>query len=619
MAKFDLSQIHEKVDLKDATVEEMIDLSQQIRTFLVDAVTEKGGHLASNLGVVELTAALHAVFDLPTDRLIFDVGHQSYVHKILSGRKDDFSTLRDGCGLCGFTNRKESPYDPFGAGHSSTSVSAAIGFAQADRLCGRENYTIAVFGDGAFTGGMIHEALNNCPKNAHLILILNENEMSISRNIGRYSKHLARIRTSKRYFQTKQATEGLLRHIPLLGKFFCRVAVKIKEGIKHLLSDSNYFEELGLHYMGPVDGHDLPRLLDVLQEAKRSKVTTVIHVKTKKGMGYSPAMESPGKYHGLAPANAVIPSHSFSENCGRILTELANKEEKVCAITAAMCDGTGLTPFLQTHPQRFFDVGIAEEHAITFAAGLCAGGMRPFVAVYSTFLQRGYDQLIHDVALQSLPVTLMIDRAGLNLHDGATHHGIFDVSFLSAIPGMQVYAPLSYASMEHAMEEALQGDFPTAIRYESGGENREVLAELSCAPNPLTFCSDAPAQDAAPHLILTYGRITKEALRAKELLKQQGVLCTVVVLECLKPLDPVLLQLDPYLDRAETVLFLEEGIRNGGTGQIVGDLLQRKGRKLPYTVLAIEDTFVEKMPGGIYAAAGISAEDAVQAVLEQMG
>ncbi len=616
MSKFDLSQLHETIDLKQATLEEMTDLAAQIRSFLVERVTEQGGHLASNLGVVELTMALHTVFDLPSDRLIFDVGHQSYVHKILTGRKDRFDTLRDGNGLCGFTNRKESPYDPFGAGHSSTSVSAAVGFAQADLLCQRENYTVAVFGDGAFTGGMIHEALNNCPRNAHLILILNENEMSISRNIGRYSKHIARIRTSKRYFQTKQATEGFLRHIPIVGKFFCRVARKIKDTMKHLVSDSNYFEELGLHYMGPVDGHDLSRLLDVLKEAKRSKVTTVIHVKTQKGMGYPPAMKEPGKYHGLSPAGTATVSHSFSTRFGEYLTELAEQDPRICAITAAMCDGTGLPPFLQTHPQRFFDVGIAEEHAITFAAGLCAGGMRPFVAVYSTFLQRGYDQLIHDVALQSLPVTLMVDRAGLNLHDGATHHGIFDVAFLSTIPNMTVYAPLSYASLALAMETSLQMDTPTAIRYENGSEQTALAEQLPYAPAPLTFFSDARPEDASSLLLLTYGRITKEALQAKALLKAQGLECTVIALECLKPLPHILAELQPYLAKAGAILFLEEGIRNGGAGQIFGDLLQRQGSGIPYRILAIEDSFVEKMPNGIYKAAGISASHVVQAYSE---
>ncbi len=611
-----LQSLKGAADLHAMSTSELYELAEQLRPFLTETVLQNGGHLASNLGLVELTLALHKVLDLPDDRLILDVGHQSYVHKILSGRKDDFSTLRTGGGLSGFTKRAESEYDAFGCGHSSTSVSAAIGFAHADLLAGRKNCTVAVFGDGAFTGGMIHEALNNCPRNANLILILNENEMSISHNIGRYSKHLSKIRTSKYYYNTKRFTKSVLLRIPLIGKPCYRLVSKCKAWLKQLRYHANYFEALGLHYVGPVDGHNIGRLVTVLAEAKRRGQTTVVHVKTKKGKGYLPAEQNPALYHGVAPRDVQSPKTTFSAQAGTLLCELAEQDSAVCAITAAMCEGTGLTPFRTAYPKRFFDVGIAEEHALTFAAGLAAGGMRPFVAIYSTFLQRGYDNLIHDIALQRLPVTVLIDRAGLNLRDGATHHGIFDCSFLNMIPHFCLTEPLSYAQLKTELMRASDG--PHAIRYPSGGQNEAVLAHFAKAEQSTdAYLADAIAQNAPPVLIVTYGRITSQALEAAGTLCAEGTPCGVVALQRLKPIAPYMDSLRPLLADCKKILFLEEGIACGGIGQSFEKALRAHGITVPCQILAIEDTFVESMPNGIYNAAGISARHAVAALRDQ--
>jgi 1-deoxy-D-xylulose-5-phosphate synthase len=609
-----LEQLHTSADLHGMTEADLCDLATQIRSFLIEKVMESGGHLASNLGVVELTLALHATMNFPHDRLIFDVGHQSYVHKILSGRKDAFDTLRAGDGLSGFTKRSESEYDAFGAGHSSTSVSAAIGFAQADAMAGRDNVTVAVFGDGAFTGGMVHEALNNCPKNARLILILNENEMSISPNIGRYSTHLSRIRCSKGYVHVKQATKSILPKIPLIGKLLYRTFRSLKSKIGRLVYRGNYFEEMGLHYVGVVDGHEIDRLIAVLEDARNSRHTTVIHVKTQKGKGYTPAEEAPDTYHGIAPHGVLSRPSGFSEAFGKTLCELAQEDGRICAITAAMADGTGLIPFQKAYPKRFFDVGIAEEHALTFAAGLAAGQMRPYVALYSTFLQRGYDNIVHDIALQNLPVTIMIDRAGLNLHDGATHHGILDVSFLSAIPNMTLYAPLTYDSLEKAMRLSQKMDSPCAIRYPSGSPDANLEADFVVAdPEVLSYRADAKAKETPDYMIVTYGRITVQAQKAQQMLAKEGITCGIVVLEQLKPLCAPLLRLLPLLKDCKKILFLEEGMRAGGVGVAMADTLCRMDLHLPLRVLAIDDTFVETMQKDFYHSAGIGAQDVVEA------
>ena len=470
-----LPRIHTPADLRALSHEDILSLCGEIRDTLVETVTQNGGHLASNLGAVELSVAMHRVFDCPRDHFIFDVGHQSYVHKLLTGRYDRFGTLRQGGGLSGFTKRSESEYDCFGAGHSSTSLSAALGFAQGDRMAGSDAYTVAVVGDGAFTGGMIHEALNNITPGLRLIIIINENEMSISKNIGRFATHMARIRRKSGYFKTKKGISRFIKRIPLVGNgLFCAIR-DTKKALKNAMYGSNYFEDMGLYYLGPADGNDYEAVESLLTEAKNQNESVVIHLKTRKGKGYAPAEAEPGKYHGMPPAGTA-PVENFSHRLGEILIAESQKDDRICAITAAMSEGTGIESFHAARPDRFFDVGIAEEHALTFAAGLAADGYRPVTAIYSSFMQRAYDQIIHDIALQQLPVLMCIDRAGLNAGDGPTHHGIFDVSFLSSIPGVTIYTPVTFAGLSLSVSRALEAGKPAAIRYPNGGEDPRLRA-----------------------------------------------------------------------------------------------------------------------------------------------
>lgn len=608
-------------DLRALPARELPVLADEIRQFLIEKVTKTGGHLASNLGVVELTIALHRVFDTPQDRIIWDVGHQSYVHKILTGRLAAFDTLRTGDGLCGFTKRSESVFDPFGAGHSSTSLSAALGFAEADHLSGKtDNYTIAVVGDGAFTGGMIHEALNNCPPDRNLIIVLNENEMSISRTIGGFSRHIAKIRTSRGYYRLKHITSDFLKKIPLCGNALYRFVRGCKRRLKDLLYDSNYFEDMGLSYLGPCNGNDIAVVTRLLEEAKHKKRTTVIHCKTQKGKGMPAAESNPGFYHGV-PREGSVPrtDKTFSATCGETLTALAHTRTDICAITAAMADGTGLVPFFEAHPARAFDVGIAESHALTFAAGLAAAGKRPFFAVYSTFLQRGYDNVLHDIALQKLPVVLCIDRAGLNVGDGATHHGIFDVAMLLQIPDVAIYAPLTPTRLVVALTAAAETETPLAIRYPNGYTNPDLAAHFFAqheADAPLSFVADFAA-DAVPETVLvTYGVVTREVCKAAEAANAQGKSCGVLLLENLRPTPQDIAAMRPYLDGAERLLFVEEGIRQGGAGMYFADALTRQKIAVSTTILGIDNSFVEVIPqGDAFAAAGIDAAH----ILAQMG
>ncbi|MBR7098323.1 MAG: 1-deoxy-D-xylulose-5-phosphate synthase, partial [Clostridia bacterium] len=529
---------------------------------------------------VELTIAMHRVFETPKDHFIFDVGHQSYVHKILTDRRNRFDTLRRPGGISGFTKREESRHDCFGAGHSSTSLSAALGFAVSDSLKGNDAYTVVVLGDGAFTGGMIHEALNNCKKHLPLIIILNENEMSISKNIGRFARHLTKMRSKPGYLQTKATTGRIIKKIPLIGNGLFAAIRDFKKAIKNMLYGSNYFEDLGLYYLGPIDGNDEQAVENLLREAKRAGQSCVVHLKTKKGKGYAPAEEHPNIYHGLSPADAPRPDKpNFSAVFGEELCRLAEQDERICAITAAMSDGTGLETFRQKFPDRFFDVGIAEEHAVTFAAGLAANGMRPVVAIYSTFLQRAYDQILHDVALQNLPVVFCVDRAGLNAADGATHHGIFDVAYLSQVPGLVIDAPITEATLRDSLSQALARSTPTAIRYSNGCEKENVLARFypSGAEKTLSCRSDFSEDeiDALDALIVTDGRIVSEAINAATLWqtanhKRAGI----ILMERIKPYDIAAGYISKRLPtRPIRILFLEEEVRAGGMGMMLSDLL----------------------------------------------
>lgn len=623
-----LYKVNSPEDLKAIPAEELEPLAKEIREFLVANVLENGGHLASNLGVVELSLAIHRVFSSPHDHIIFDVGHQAYVHKMITGRRDRFSTLRQGGGLSGFPKRTESEHDCFGTGHSSTSLSAALGFAEADRISGSDAYTVCVLGDGAYTGGMIHEALNNCRKKLRLIIIINENEMSISKNIGRFARNLSHLRSTKGYFRTKSATSSILGHIPLVGKRLVELLKRLKMAMKAALYGSNYFENLGLYYLGPVDGNDEEAVELLLKEAKESRQSCVIHLKTLKGKGYAPAESTPDRFHGVAPGKYVAPEGTnFSEEMGLLLTTMALKNEKICAITAAMTGGTGLTRFRNYYPSRFFDVGIAEEHAVTFAAGLAANGCRPVVAIYSTFLQRAYDNIIHDVALQNLPVVFCIDRAGLNASDGATHHGIFDVAFLSEIPNLKIYTPLTRNALRNALEEALRSEVPCAIRYPNGYEDPAVVQAfygnaipggIGVRNNFLHTPSDSSEQ--LDSLIITSGRIVKEAMKACEILSEREHQCGILLLEQIKPYEQIAEQLLPFLPRkACKIVFLEEEIKAGGMGMLLSEALSKYEimHNKTVCVMATDGNFaIQEQNEPIYRTVGLDAESIVNHILK---
>lgn len=593
-----LSSIASPRDLRAMREEDMPRLCDEIRAYLLEAVPQTGGHLASNLGVVELTVALHRVFDTPSDRIIFDVGHQSYVHKLLTGRADRFSTLRQPGGLSGFTCRAESEYDAFGAGHSSTSLSAALGFARTDVLEGKSTYTVAVVGDGAYTGGMIHEALNNCSPELPLLIVLNENEMSISRNIGGFARYIAGIRNSPPYRRAKHWTTALLSRLPLLGKPMYRLLRAVKQGVKNRLYSSNYFEELGLYYLGPADGNNYKETEYLLRKAKERRGSVILHLVTKKGKGYPPAEENPSEYHSLrrgAPSGDTMPLVA-----GRVLCELAEREPRMVAVTAAMSSGTGLEPFFAAHRERAFDVGIAEGHALTFAAGLAAAGQKPYCAVYSTFLQRAYDSLVHDIALQKLPVRILIDRAGLASADGATHHGIFDVAFLSHIPNIRLLAPATLGSLSAMLRESVSCEGPLAIRYENRTEDEAILSAFYPKGDYEAFGvrpSFEAREEARDGVILTYGAVASEALAASAALADAGLSVGVVLLEELKPYEASAAKLLPLLRDCPRVLFLEEGIRDGGAGMQLFDRLREHGLSARLHILAIDGHFaIPKAP-----------------------
>ncbi len=620
-----LNKINSPEDFKAIPNEDMEEVAKEIRSELVRIVSNNGGHLSSNLGVVELSMAIHRVFNTPRDHVIFDVGHQSYVHKMLTGRYKDMDTLRQSGGIGGFTNRDESEHDCFGAGHSSTSLSAALGFAIADKLNGSDAYTVAVIGDGAYTGGMIHEALNNCRKDLNMIIILNENEMSISKNIGRFAKNLSKLRTSPGYFKTKRATGAFLRKIPLIGKWLFKALLAVKKFFKNALYGSNYFESMGLTYLGPIDGNDYEQVETLLNEAKKLGESVVVHIKTVKGKGYEPAENAPDVYHGMSPNSSNKDSKpNFSQTMGHYVTQLAATDEKICTVTAAMCDGTGLCEFRDQYPERFFDVGIAEEHALTFAAGLAANGMKPVVAVYSTFLQRGFDNIIHDIALQKLPVVICVDRAGLNPADGATHHGIFDVSFLSEIPNFKIYTPITYQMLELCIKQALDEGVPCAIRYPNARENDRIVSvfynEQSDTVSARCNYSVGKQLDA---VIVTHGRMATEALDACDSLEDNGIKAGVILLEMLKPYSECAENIARLLpSNACSVILLEEEIRSGGAGMNICDKLLQMDimQNKKVTIMATDDSFVTDRKCGekIHASAKIDVDSICKTIIKQI-
>ena len=571
-----LKEIKNPNDLKKIPKDKLPELCDEIRSELVEKVSNTGGHLASNLGVVELTVALHSVFNCPEDSIIFDVGHQSYVHKMLTGRYDKFDTLRKADGLSGFMNPRESIYDPFISGHSSTSLSSGFGISKANRMLGNEGRVICVIGDGALTGGLAYEALNNIGRsNENMIIILNDNKMSISKNVGAMAKYLSDVRTRSSYISTKRNVKGKLSKIALIGRPITRLIEKTKQALKYFVLKQNMFEALGFYYLGPVDGHDVHKMIDVLKSAKEiNSMPIVIHAVTTKGKGYNFAESSPESYHGVSSFDYEVGlqsiSYGYSEAFGDALCEIAEENKKICAITAAMADGTGLTKFAEMYPDRFFDVGIAEQHAVTFAAGLASKGMVPVFAVYSSFLQRAFDQIIHDCSIINQHVVFCIDRAGIVGRDGATHNGLFDVSFLSEIPNVSIFAPSNYSELKEMLNVAVnERNSVCAIRYPRSVEHEN-------AENHYNGESYYIKNRNSSKIIVTYGNLFNHADKTD---------CSVCKLNELKFDNYLIYQLIKF----DEIYFFEEGIENGGIGQILASKLLEAGYKGKYRITAINE------------------------------
>ncbi len=575
--------------------------AREIRSFLVENVTLTGGHLASNLGVVEISLALARNFSLSRDRIIYDTGHQSYVHKLLTHRADAFSTLRQFGGISGFPRRGESDCDAFGAGHSATSISAAVGFCEAQKLLSPDEpyYSVAVIGDGAFTGGMVFEALNNVPENSRLIIILNDNKMSISPSVGALSQHLDRIRQQDGYYDVMEKSRKALSRIPLIGKPLTRGIISLKRKLKRMTyAQSNLFEMYGIRYFGPADGNDLKAVERLLKVAKKGNTPCIIHLHTKKGKGYPPAEEDPSLFHSVGAKKKAVGGEgkSFSSVTGEALCALAEKESALVALTAAMCDGVGLTDFAQRFPQRFFDVGIAEEHAVTCCAAMGAAGLLPVFCVYSTFFQRAYDQFLHDAVLQKLKSVMILDRAGIVGEDGPTHHGLFDVSMTLNLPEIEIYSPASYKELNRTLERlcAKRGEdwlvpSPAVVRIPRGSEDPVVTEAFPCEEAVERFAPSG-GEDC---VILSYGRIVSEALKACALLEEQGIRAAVVKVSRLKPLDGEALK--QAVGSCRLLYILEEGMSRGGLGEaIVSDAAVGKLSLdcARFFVRGVEDRFV---------------------------
>lgn len=588
-----LEKINEPNDIKKLDTSDYDILAKEIRDFLIEKISVTGGHLGSNLGTVELTMALHLSLDLPGDKIVWDVGHQSYTHKLLTGRRDGFDNLRKHGGMSGFPKRKESQCDAFDTGHSSTSISAALGLAKARDIQGKDNSIVAVIGDGSLTGGMAYEALNNASSlETNFMIVLNDNNMSIAENVGGVSKYLNDIRTADKYLNLKEGVYNTLKSMPK-GDAMVRGIRRAKSSVKHLMIQGMLFEDMGITYLGPVDGHDIPAMLRVIQEAKRVKGAVLIHVKTQKGKGYGPAEKHPARFHGAEPFDIKtgVPSNprdkaNYTDVFSTVMMKLGQRDEKVVAITAAMPDGTGLKRFKNAYPERFFDVGIAEEHAVTFAAGLAAGGLKPIVAVYSSFLQRAYDQILHDVCIQNLPVVFAIDRAGLVGSDGETHQGIFDLSYLSSIPNMHIMAPKNKWELSDMLKFAVNFDAPIAIRYPRG-EAYDGLKEFR---GPIGYGKAEWIFKESEIAILAVGSMVKTGLQVYEKLKEEGYKCSLCNARFVKPIDK------DMVDKASThkiVVTLEENVLSGGFGEKVCDYMKSSGYTSELIMVGIPDEYVE--------------------------
>lgn len=593
-----LNRIEKPEDVKALTVRELEQLASELRHFIIDTVSQNGGHLAPNLGTVELTLALYSVFSFPGDKLVWDVGHQAYTHKILTGRRDAFKTLRKKGGITGFPNRSESVYDAFGVGHASTSISAALGMALARDARGEKNQVIAVIGDGALTGGESFEALNNAGDlGTKLIVILNDNEMSIDANVGAMSEYLSRIRIAPQYARAKRDMGSLLMSIPHIGDKVYKTASHLKDGVRSVLVPGSLFEEMGFHYIGPIDGHNTGLLEEVLASAKEMEGPVLIHIHTVKGKGYKPAEQAPDKFHGVGcfdpstgkSAKKTGCAPSYTSVFSKALIDLAKDRPDILAITAAMPSGTGLKAFGQAYPKRFFDVGIAEEHAMTLAAGMAAAGMHPVIALYSTFAQRAYDQLIHDVCLQNLPVTLCLDRAGLVGEDGPTHHGVFDLSYLRQMPNMCVMAPKDEEELRHMLATAIAIEGPAAVRYPRGAG---LGVPLTDSLETLPVGKAEVLQEEGDIAFLAVGTMVEKAKEAAAILKEEGIEAAVVNMRFIKPLDTELLG---EMARTKKILITaEENVLAGGFGSAVAEYLADHGIEVPLLRFGIPDRFIEQ-------------------------
>ena len=614
-----LEKINQVGDIKQIPPEEYDTLAEEIRHFLVEKISRSGGHLASNLGVVELTMALHLCFDFPKDKVVWDVGHQSYTHKLLTGRKSGFDELRKYGGMSGFPKRKESDCDCFDTGHSSTSISAGIGLVAARDLLGGDEHVISVIGDGALTGGMAYEALNNASRlKRNFIIVLNDNNMSIAENVGGMSEYLNGLRTNEAYTNFKTGVEQSLNKIPG-GNHLANQLKKTKSGIKQLFIPGMLFENMGITYLGPVDGHDIGKLQDILNKAKKVKGAVLVHVLTKKGNGYAPAERHPARFHGAEPFDIEtgLPLNkkkkaNYQDVFSTCMVKLGQRNEKVVAITAAMPDGTGLKRFKNIYPDRFFDVGIAEGHAVTFAAGLAAGGMRPIFAVYSSFLQRAYDQVLHDVCIQNLPVVFAIDRAGLVGSDGETHQGIFDLSYLSSIPNMHIMAPKNKWELSDMLKYAVEFDGPIALRYPRG----EAYDGLKEYRRPIEYGRSEVIYEEEDIALLAVGNMVKIAEQVRKNLKKIGYSCSLVNARFVKPIDTDVL--DMLSKDHKLLVTMEENVRSGGYGEKVMDYVTEQELPVKLLNISLPDEYVEHGNVALlYEEVGIDAETVTKRVIEK--
>lgn len=589
-----LQGIKNPADVKKVEDKQLPLLAEEVRDVIISTVSENGGHLASNLGVVELTIAIHKVFNSPGDKIIWDVGHQVYTHKLLTGRYEEFKTLRQEGGMSGFSRPNESEHDIVYSGHSSVSVSTALGIAAANKVNGKKDYAVAVIGDGALTGGLVYEALNNAGrmKGARLIIILNDNGMSISKNVGHLAKRLAIMRSRSGYYKLKAVTEKAVSKIPFVGRKIADNIFKIKTNVKNMMYQSNFFEDMGITYMGPIDGHDITRLCNALEGAKIIEGPVLVHVNTVKGKGYEPAQNNPSAFHGVPAfdiSTGMLPEskENFSECFGEFLFNQAAKDKRICAITAAMSLGTGLKKFSEKYPDRFFDVGIAEEHAIPFALGISKSGMVPVFSVYSTFLQRCYDQLLHDCALQHTKMIIAVDRAGIVGDDGETHNGIYDTAFFNGIPNITVYSPSYYAEMNNAFVNALYHcDGPCVIRYPRGAQP-EMPEGYTCSGNDFDVFGDEDAEIA----IVTYGRIFGESYKAYKRLKQEGISVKVVKLNIIVPIPEGSME---AIRNVKKVFMFEEGVKSGGVGESFASVMLENRIGAEFKLTAFPDCFVKQ-------------------------